>query len=210
MRKFLIEIAAVAAAMGVPATPARAAGQPPAGDAAPCELHFWPSTAAVTSTYSEVGGLVGALLAGPRPLTGPALLGDLPPEAQVEALRQIDLGGLLGMPNLRLIAEQAGAAVRPNRRGPRLTGSTAPCYAELVVDYLGYSRHITAGRRFGARYWLRRYLDGSGLARVQNGGKDVQLRLYPARRPEDHAPALVELRDAFGRATEGFLRNKVR
>lgn len=210
MRKLLIEIAILAAATGVPATAARAAGQPPAGDAASCELHFWPSNAAVTSNYSGVGGVVGALLAGPRPQSGSALISDLPPEAQVEALRQIDLGGLLRMPNLRLIPEQAGLAVRPNRRGPRLTGSTAPCYAELIVDYIGYSSHITAGRKFGARYWLRRYPDGSGLAQVQNGGKDVRLRTYPARRPEDHPAALAELRDAFGRTTEGFLRNKVR
>jgi hypothetical protein len=211
MRKCLIGIAVLAAAaVGLPGTAVRAMAQPPTGDAVSCELHFWPSTAAVTSNYSGVGGLAGALLAGPRPQSQGALISDLPPEAQAEALRQIDLAGLLRMPNLRLIPEQAGSAVRPNRRGPRLTGSTAPCYAELIVDYVGYSSHITAGRKFGARYWLRRYLDGSGVAEVQNGGKDVRLRAYPARAPEGHPAGLVELRNAFGQTTEGFLRNKIR
>ena len=210
MRRLLVKIALLAAAASVPGTAAQTEGQQSSHDASSCELHFWPSNAAITSTYSGVGGVVGALLSGPRPQSGSALISDLPPEAQVEALRQIDLSGLLRMPNVRLVPEEGPLAARPSRRGPRLTSSAAPCYVELIVDYIGYSSHITAGRKFGARFWLRSYPDQAGSARVQNGGKNVQLRAYPARRPEDQPAALAELRDAFGRATQGFLRDKIR
>ena len=110
------------------ATPAHSQGE------AQCELHFWGSDTAITSTYSGVDGAVGALLAGGRPRSPGGLGSDLPPEAQAEALRQIDLAGLLQMPNVRLIAETAPYQGKASRKGPRLTASTAPCYAELVVD----------------------------------------------------------------------------
>jgi hypothetical protein len=208
MRRYLIVVAALATT-ALSQAPAQSAAQPATDGAATCELHFWPSSHALTSTYSGVGGALGAMLAGPRPQSESALIGDLPPEAQVEALRHIDLSAMLGMPNVRLIPELAPLAARPSRPSPRLTSSTAPCYAELVVDFIGYSSHITAGRKFGARYWLRRYSDPSGLARVQNGGKNVSLHAYPARRPEDQPAALAELSGAFGRATEGFLHDKI-
>jgi hypothetical protein len=209
MRKLLLVTIAVAAIAVAPAAMAQTQGQAQTDGAPACELHFWPSSQAVTSTYSGVGGVVGAMLSGPRPQSQSGLISDLPPEAQAEALAQVDLGALLGMPNLRVVPELAPLAVRAGRRGPRLSSSTAPCYAELVVDFIGYRSHITAGRQFGARYWLRRYPDASGLAQVQNGGKDVRLHIYPARRPEDQPAALAELRAAFARTTEGFVRNKV-
>jgi hypothetical protein len=209
MSRILIAVALVAIGAFVPAPGSRAPAQPNANGAATCELHFWPSDRAVTSAYSGVGGAVGGLLSGPRQQTQAGLASDLPPAAQAEALARLDLSSLLGMPNVRVIAEPLPLAARANRRSPRLTGSTAPCYAELVVDFIGYSTHITAGRKFGARFWLRRYPDGSGLAQVQNGGKDVQLHVYPARRPEDQPAALAELSAAFGRAAERFLRDKV-
>lgn len=138
-----------------------------------CELHFWGSDSAVTSTYSGVPGLAGALLSGPRPQSKTGLQSDLPPEAQAQALTKVDVAGLLKMPNVRLVEEKSPYQGKASRRGPRLTSSTAPCYAELIVDYIGYSSHITAGRKFGARFWLRRYPAGSTTAQVQNGGKNV-------------------------------------
>ena len=114
------------------------------------------------------------------------------------------------MPNVQLIPEQRPLTGRASRKGPRLTTSTAPCYAELVVDFIGYRSHITAGRQFGARYWLRTFPNGAAVARVQNGGKDVKLKIYPAKKPEDHPAALAELASAFGRTTEGFLRDKIK
>lgn len=176
-----------------------------------CELHFWASDIALTSNYSGVDGLAGKLLEGPSPQTREGLVSDLPRAAQGEALKAVDLATALNMPGVQLIQEPGLPDYRAVKRaGPRLTASTAPCYAELVVDYIGYTSHITAGRKFGARFWLRRFPDGATTALVQNGGKDVKLKIYPARKPEDQPGALAEIRTAFGKVAEGFLQNKVR
>lgn len=194
----------VAAALGVAAA-SPASAQQPATAPQSCELHFWGSDEALTSTYSGVGGAIGAALAGPRPQTGAGLSSDLPPAVQAEALRRIDLAGLLQMPGVRLIEEQRPLPAKAGRTGPRLTASKAPCYAELVVDMIAYRSHITDGRKFGARYILRRFPRGAAMAQVDKGAKDVKMRIYPAKKPENHAAGLEELAAAFGRTTAGFL-----
>jgi hypothetical protein len=176
-----------------------------------CELHFWGSGDALTSNYSGVDGFAGALLAGPSPQNREGLAGDLPISAQADALEAIDLAALLKMPAVRVIAEREvidRKLVKSSKL--RLTQSQAPCYAELIVDYIGYTSHITAGRKFGARFWLRRYPHENGRVLIQNGGKDVKVRIYPAKMPEDQPAALAELRVAFGKVVEGFLLNKVK
>lgn len=193
-----IVLAALAALATSPAS-----GQAPA--APTCELHFWGSEEAVTSNYSGVGGAVGAALAGPRPRTGTGLSGDLSPAVQAEALRRLDLAGLLKMPGVRLIEEPRPLIAKAGRAGPRLTASKAPCYAELVVDLIGYSSHITAGRKFGARFILRRFPDGASIARVEKGAKNVGLKIYPAKKPENHAAGLEELAAAFSRTAASVL-----
>jgi hypothetical protein len=175
-----------------------------------CELHFWGSEEALTSNYSGVGGVVGAALAGPRPQTGAGLSGDLPPTAQAEALRRLDLAALLKMPGVQVIEEPRPLVAKAGRPGPRLTASKAPCYAELVVDMIGYSSHITAGRKFGARFILRRFAGGAATARIDKGGVNVGLKIYPAKKPENHSAGLDELAAAFGRTASRFLAGKAR
>ncbi len=199
MNRYFV-LAALAAAAATPAS-----SQEPAAAAPSCELHFWGSEEAVTSSYSGVGGAVGAALAGPRPQTGGGLSGDLPLTAQAEALRRLDLAGLLKMPGVRVIEEPRPLIAKAGKAGPRLTASKAPCYAELVVDLIGYSSHITAGRKFGARFILRRFPNGAGIAQVDKGAKTVGLKIYPAKKPENNAAGLDELAAAFGRTAAGVL-----
>lgn len=177
-----------------------------------CEVHFWGSNVASTSNYSgkdNMYGLAGELLAGPSPQSSQGLSSDLSREAQAEALKRLDLSRLLKMSDSYLVVEPGQLEGKPNRKGPRLTSSRAPCYAELIVDYIGYTSHITAGRKFGARYYLRRYAGPDGSAQIQNGGKEVKLKIYPAKHPQDQAAAILELRTAFAKATEGFLIDKI-
>lgn len=174
-----------------------------------CELHFWGSNKAQTSNYSGVGGALGAALAGPSPQSKEGLSADLPNEAQAEALRHIDLASIFKVPAVQIIPETQPLVVKPGKIGPRLTSSTAPCYAELIVDFIGYSSHITAGRKFGARFWLRRYPTLDGPAKVENGGVDVKVRLYPAKNEADRDAALTELRAAFGQVASRFLSSKM-
>lgn len=205
--KFAYRIACVVAALGSCA-PGEAQTS---SDTARCELHFWGSDRALTSSYSGVTGLIGEALAGPSPQKPDALASDLSRTAQGEVLKTIDLSALLKMPNLDLVIEQGPADRTRVKSGEgRLTVSTAQCYAELIVDYIGYTSHITAGRKFGARFWLRRLGSVAGPAQVQNGGKDVKMTVYPAKKLEDQPAALVELQAAFGKAVEGFLLNKVK
>ena len=175
-----------------------------------CELHFWGSDKAQTSNYSGVGGMLGEALAGPRPQSEESLLADLPNDAQAEALTHVDLASIFKVSSMHVIRETGPLPGKPGKSGPRLTSSTAPCYAELIVDYIGYTSHITAGRKFGARFWLRRYPTADGPAAVQNGGVDVKVRLYPAKPGEDRQAALAELGKAFEATVSKFLVSKLR
>jgi hypothetical protein len=204
MNRYLVVAASAALAAGP------ASGQAPAAAAPPCELHFWGSEEALTSNYSGVGGAVGGALAGPRPKTKAGLSGDLPMDVQAEALRRLDLARLLGMPGVQVVEGKRPLVAKAGKPGPRLTDSKATCYAELVVDMIGYRSHITAGRDFGARYILRRFPGGARIARIDKGGKDVGLKIYPAKKPENHAAGLEELAAAFGKTAERFLAEKGR
>jgi hypothetical protein len=207
MNRYLVVVATAALAAGPASAEAPAAM---ASAAPPCELHFWGSEEALTSNYSGVGGAVGGALAGSRPRNKAGLSGDLPMDIQAEALRRLDLARLLDMPGVQVIEGKRPLAAKAGKPGPRLTDSTAPCYAELVVDMIGYRSHITAGRDFGARYILRRFPAGARIARIVKGGKDVGLKIYPAKKPENHAAGLEELAAAFGKTTERFLAEKGR
>lgn len=184
---------------------ALAAAAEPAAAAPACELHFWGSEEALTSNYSGVAGPVGAALAGSRPKTKAGLSVDLPTDVQVQALRRLDLARLLDMPGVQVIEGKRPLIAKAGKPGPRLTGSKATCYAELVVDMIGYRSHITAGRDFGARYILRRFPAGARIARIDKGAKDVGLKIYPAKKPENRSAGLDELAAAFGRTAERFL-----
>lgn len=189
----------------VTALAALTAAAEPATAAPACELHFWGSEEALTSNYSGVAGPVGAALAGSRPKTKVGLSSDLPIEVQIQALRRLDLARLLDMPGVQVIEGKRPLIAKAGKPGPRLTGSKATCYAELVVDMIGYRSHITAGRDFGARYILRRFPAGAAIARIDKGAKDVGLKIYPAKKPENHSAGLDELAAAFGKTTERFL-----
>lgn len=175
-----------------------------------CELHFWASDEARTSNYSGAGGVLGGALSGPSPQSEPGLSGDLSGVAQAEALERLDLASLFKVPEMRLVRETGTVPVGIKVVGPRLTNSSAQCYNELIVDFIGYSSHITAGRKFGARFWLRQYSGSNALATVRNGGADVRVRLYPPKQGEDRDAALSELRTAFGQVAAKFLTDKIR
>ena len=188
------------------AAPAAAPAQPAAAPAA-CELHFWPTEKAQTSNYSGVAGPIGAALAGKRMTGADALLADLPPEAQADALRALDLKGLLAMPApVAVVLETAPLRMKAaGSQKTRLTASTAPCYAELAVKRIGYRSHITAGRDFGAVFILRRYANAAAPARIVQGAADVPVKLYPARNEAERPAANAELKQKFGRTAEKFL-----
>jgi hypothetical protein len=175
-----------------------------------CELHFWPTEKAQTSNASGVGGAIGGALAGKRMTSEDGLLSDLPPEAQAEALRALDLQALLGTPAPVSVVLQTTPLKTKTATSSRqrLTASAAPCYAELAVKRIGYRSHITAGRDFGAVFILRRYATPSAPARVVQGGADVSVKLYPARTEEERPAANAELQQKFGRTAEKFLTQK--
>ena len=188
--------------------PAAAAAQSAAPAA--CELHFWPAGKAHSSNYSGVGGAGGGLLAGKRMTGEEALLADLPPEEQAEALRAIDLRGLLGLPAPVEVILEAGPLESKTAKSQksRLTASTADCYVELAVKQILYTSHITAGRQFGAKLILRRYSGRNSPARVADGIAGVRVKLYPARTEADRPAANAELKQNFGRTAEKFLLAK--
>jgi hypothetical protein len=175
-----------------------------------CELHFWPTEKAQTSNYSGVGGALGSALAGQRMTGEDALLADLPPSNQVDAIRTLDLQSLLGMPGpVRVVlATTSLTSKTATSQKARLTASNNPCYAELAVKRIGYRSHITAGRDFGAVFILRRYLTATGPVKVLQGGADVSVELYPARTEEERPAANAELKSKFGEVVKKFLMKR--
>jgi hypothetical protein len=115
------------------------------------------------------------------------------------------------MPNVRLVSEFGPVPAKPGKEGPRLTASNAPCYAELIVDCFGYSSHITACRKFGARLRVRTYPAGAAAAVGTQWPQGCRPEaLSRQKKPENHDAGLTELQSAFGRTAEAVLRAKVR
>lgn len=197
------------------AAPAAAQGDGNVG----CELHVWPSEGMNTVLQGAFDNLYTGYM-NPGTNTHEHDVGgeNAPPHtaqakpdepldvaAQSKALSAMPLATMLGLTDYRIVLHDTPLDSRTIRTvKTRYVASDAPCYADLVVSDLVYSRVYAHGRDL--KTFLRFRLFGTGAAPTRSFGTWVQtkLNLFSLEPPRRDEPALVELSAAFAANLETF------
>lgn len=155
------------------ATAQDAAATPPdsAAPAATCELHVWPATglsltrqrAGDNVDTSYMSGAIGGMFAtsGRERIenntanvgtSGPVADTPLDPDDQIKVLREANLPALLGVTDYRPVYHDTALDKRTLRseQGRYDRESAAPCYADLVLADVVYSREYANGQNVKA------------------------------------------------------------
>lgn len=191
------------------------------GAAEDCELHIWPSEGLAYVTHgmwdgfqpgsgSSTAGGTTTIFSAEQPQwriersdTPPRTVaadgkGPLNPAEQSVRLRKLALGERVGLPQYRTIVHDAPLDNRTirNTRG-RYAESAAPCYADLLVDDLVYSREWANGRKLKSFIRFRDF--GAEASPKRSFGTWVQtgLEADPVEHPEQQDKAIEESRAAF-------------
>lgn len=215
----LIAPAAIAQTVETPAAPpapeptsAAPAAAAPAAPVPACELHVWPA-ARVTAVTQGVGagfGLVGALVdaaahADQNKRDTAFITGTLDAKAQAQVLRELDLPTKLNLPPSQVIIHDEGVETKSDDK-QRLSNSTTPCYAELVVRNLSYFQNVVYKGQMRTFLEVRRF-DGPTLKTTFRDSKHEDLEVKLPKEGEDTGPATDALITAF-RGDVAFFSNK--
>ncbi len=205
------------------ATPA---GQPePAAGAAPpatapevkpdCELHVFPTLegTAITTGWGVGFGFVGAALDAEanrdHNVRDAAYLKEaLGPRLQLQALRGIDIANELKFPPAQVIFETPIADREiSTKAGARLTPSTAPCYAELLVTQNFYHKAAIYGRSLNNRFIFKDFRTGKTKADLIKGRGGNGLTHFPPTSTDETEAAELDLRNTFMKNFLEFSKN---
>jgi hypothetical protein len=189
-----------------------------ASASAGCELHVWPSEGMSTVLQRAGDNLyLGYMTGGATSLervggdSAPAHTAPAKPDepldhaAQSKALSVMPLATMLGLTDYKIVLHDTPLDSRTIRTvKTRYVASDAPCYADLVVSDLVYSRVYAHGRDL--KTFLRFRLFGTGAAPTRSFGTWVQtkLNLFSLEPPRRDEAALAELNSAFAANLETF------
>jgi hypothetical protein len=199
---------------------------------AKCELHVWP-----TENYVGInpgwlsGGIVEEIAALEEPgraRTVRDVMRDyLGPDVQMEVLTRLGLTEALqlkdssivvhepepleedfeGEPDLKARAKAMNARFEAKLR---LSGSTHPCYAELITTHIFYFKAIGFGSNLVTGWTYREFGDQQRATRVVTGQARNPLELFPPETVHDVEAAKAELVDAFEKDFREYVAKKVR
>jgi hypothetical protein len=201
-------LAALAAtAVAVSSMPAHAQD---AAAGAQCELHVFPTVEgqAMTTGWLSGLGVIGAVAEASankdRNISEAEYLKEaLGPGFQVEALKSIDLVTELGLPASQIIYETPIADRKITTAAKtRLSSSTAPCYAELIVTQNFYQKKAIYGRSLNNRFIFKDFREGKAEAKLVKGRGGNGLEHFPPKTTDETEAAEQDLRQAF---TKNFL-----
>ncbi|TMM48733.1 hypothetical protein [Qipengyuania marisflavi] len=219
MRKFTMT-AGVTLALGVATIAAAQDAQPEAvavPQTATCELHVFPTTegqaqtTSLLSGFGVVGAIADAAANKDRNISEAEYLKEaLGPRLQVAALAEIDLVAELKMPEGTQIIYETPIADRKitTKVKTRLTESTAPCYAELIVTQNLYQKKAIYGRSLNNRFIFKDFRTGKTETDMVKGRGGNGLSQFPPKTTDETEAAESDLRGAF---TKNFLEysNKI-
>lgn len=182
------------------------AADSPASKSETCELHVWPGSK-LGSVYSGWvrGGIVNGAVTGrdgyPRTPADAINTGE-----QAELLAAAELPRLLKLETYRMVMHPEALSSSVIRRTPtRIGDSSAPCYAELIVDDVMIQHDaFVSGKFLKVLFRYREF--GPDAAPTRTFGTWVQTRLvkFPPKLPEEEEEALAEIRLAFAKNITAF------
>ena len=189
-----------------------------------CELHVFPTVnyiglnTGLLSGFGILGAVADLESHKDRVLTVKELMaGYLGPEIQIEELNKIGLVKTLGLtPDYRIIVEpptpsgdeaktnpalkaQAKAMNADMKAGKRLTASTNPCYAELLIFSVFYYKAMMYGSNLFVGTMFRNFATPGKAPIVSAGAVKNPLEQFPPRSAEMIGAAKAELREAFAK-----------
>ena len=188
-------------------------------EAGVCELHVWTSTDYVAEQHGllEGFGAVGAIVdmaisKRPARSIGGQMAQYLDGDTELAELRKVDLATILRRPGLRILPEPGVLTWKETKslsKNPeRRASSTAPCYAEIIISSIVYSK---AALFSGHLYLNIAYRDFTGRKSptfVLGFGKTA-LEKFPARADDQADAARAEIRDAFRAAFAEYAMKKL-
>jgi hypothetical protein len=212
--KFLPSATALAAALSVacgsvaPATAQEAAAAPA------CELHVFPTlegqalTTGLLAGFGVIGAIADASANKDRNISEAEYLKEaLGPRLQVEALKSVDLVSALKLPASQIIYETPIADRNITTKATnRLSGSTAPCYVELVVTQNFYTKKAIYGRSLNNRFVFKDFRDGKTKAALVKGRGGNGLSNFPPKTTDETEAAERELREVFAKNFNEFAK----
>jgi len=201
--------ATLAIALSVSIAVPAAAGAPQDGVAADpgCELHVFPTiegkamTTGLLSGFGVIGAIADAAKNKNRNASEAEYLREaLGPRLQVQALKSVDMVGALRLPPSRIIWETPIADRKISTKATtRLTSSTAPCYAELLVTENFYTKRAIYGRSLNNRFIFKDFRTGKTKTNMIKGRGGNGLSQFPPKTTDDTEAAEADLRSAFSK-----------
>jgi hypothetical protein len=177
-----------------------------------CELHIWPAERFQAMTTGWLGGglLDAAVHAEGDKARRSHMASALDGEGQLDALQKLDLVTLLRLAPSKVVTHSEALDRKTvNKIMTRRSDSTSPCYSELIVTDVLYTRAAMWGRSLRTSFMLRQF-NGAGnpLIKKTTGGNG--LKIFPAKEGQDTTAADAELVSIFQKnfteATENFAK----
>lgn len=228
-------VAVPAAAQDAPA----AAPQPTAVTPAPapadagCELHVWPTenyigiNTGLLSGFGLVGAVADLRAHEGRVQTVKDLMREfLGPDVQMEELNKIGIADALKLKGYRIVVEEPTPFNEDLKNNPalkaktkamnarikakqRLSGSTNPCYAELIGTMIFYHKAMMYGSNLFGGWIYREFGKGPLATRTVTGAVKNPLEDFPPKTADKVEPAKIELRDAYAKDFKEYVAKKV-
>ena len=199
----LIAVATLAAAgLSIPAKADDTAAAAPE-----CELHVFPTlegqalTTGLLSGFGVIGAVADAAANKDRNISEAEYLKEaLGPRLQIEALKSIDLVKELKLQPSQIIFETPIADRKVTTKATnRLSSSTAPCYAELIVTQNFYTKKAIYGRSLNNRFIFKDFSGGKTKAKLVKGRGGNGLSYFPPKTTDETEAAEKELREVFAK-----------
>lgn len=199
---------ALSVSSAAPAAAPATAAAPQDGTAEPaCELHVFPTLEgkAMTTGWLSGFGIIGAVADAAknknRNVSEAEYLREaLGPRLQVQALKSVDMVGALKLPPSRIIWETPIADRKISTKATtRLTSSTAPCYAELLVTENFYTKRAIYGRSLNNRFIFKDFRTGKTKTNMIKGRGGNGLSQFPPKTTDETEAAEADLRGAFSK-----------
>ena len=200
-----IALVALSVSVAQPALAQETVSAPPAPainavPASQCELHIWPAERFQAMTTGLLGGglLDAAIHADGDKARRSRLASALDSEGQLAALRQLDLVKLLQLqPSQVIIHEEALDRKTVKKIYTRRFASTSPCYSELIVIDVLYTKAAIWGRSLQTTFMLRNFGPETANPLIKSSTGGNGLKIFPAKEGTDATAADAELVAVF-------------